>query len=169
MKQIKDLKDLMLEQMRDLYHGEKKLEDLLPLMIENATEPRLKAIFEKYLHGNKDQIMHLRQAFEPLYELKRGETCEAMLAMIKEAHDLIERSVMPEVKDAGLVTALQHIIHYQIAGYGAVCTYAQMLDYEDVANLMHLNLEVEKLSDRMLAVLAEEVINERAIINLEEV
>ncbi|WP_420577729.1 ferritin-like domain-containing protein [Ekhidna sp.] len=163
MKKIASLKDLMMEQLRDLYHSENELDDLLKKMIESASEPRLRKIFEDYLFENKEQVMRLRQAFEPLFEQKRGEMCDAMLAMTKEARDLINRSADEYVRDAGLITALQHIIHYQIAGYGAVCTYAQMLNFDNVASIIHKNLEVEKHTDRELAMLAEDVINERAI------
>jgi ferritin-like metal-binding protein YciE len=163
MKKIADLNDLMIEQLRDLYHGENELDELLPKMVEKTSEPRLRKIFEDYLVQNKEQVMRLRQSFEPLYEQKRGEMCDAMLAMTKEARDLMSRSADVHVRDAGLITALQHIIHYQIAGYGAVCTYAKMLGFDQVASIIHKNLEVEKKTDRKLAMLAEEVINERAI------
>ncbi len=163
MKAISDLKDLMVEQLRDLYHGENELDALLPKMIGSASEPRLKKILENYLFNNEGQVMRIRQGFELLYTQKRGELCEAMIAMTKETEDLIKRSVEPEVRDAGLITALQHIIHYQIAGYGAVCTYAKMLGFENVAAILHKNLDEEKSTDTKLAILAEEVINERAI------
>jgi ferritin-like metal-binding protein YciE len=92
-----------------------------------------------------------------LFLLKRGEKCEAMEAMRKEAKDLMIRSMDAKVMDAGIITALQHIIHYQIAGYGAICNYANMLSLQPIAQLMHENLEEEKNIDRKLAHLAEEV------------
>jgi ferritin-like metal-binding protein YciE len=92
-----------------------------------------------------------------LFLLKRGEKCEAMEAMLKEAKDLMIRSMDAKVMDAGIITALQHIIHYQIAGYGAICNYANMLSLQPIAQLMHENLEEEKNIDRKLAHLAEEV------------
>lgn len=164
MKKLDDLGDLMIEQLRDLYHGEKELDKLLPKMVKSASEPALKKIIGDYLKENEGQVMRLRQSFELLYVRKRGETCEAINAMVIEANDLMKRSVDNEVMDAGLITALQHIIHYEIAGYGAVCTYAQMLGSRTVAEIIHKNLEEEKKADRKLAILAEEVVNQRAII-----
>lgn len=167
MKAINDLKDLMVEQLRDLYHGEKELDILLPKAIVSISDPELEEIVDNYLTQNENQIMRIRQAFELLFIQKRGERCEAILAMIKEAEDLMKRSVEPEVKDAGIITALQHIIHYKMAGYGAVCTYAQMLDFDEVAAIIHKNLDEEKYTDNKLIELAEEVINKRAIVKIE--
>ena len=153
----------MVEQLRDLYHGEKRLEELLPLMIQNSCDSELRLILNDYHQMNEEQIMRIRQAFEFLYVPKRGETCDAMIAMAREAEALIVRCGNEEVRDAALLTVLQHIIHYQIAGYGAVCTYAQMLDFDHIAALIHLNLEEEKIVDQRLIRLAERSINLQAI------
>jgi ferritin-like metal-binding protein YciE len=163
MKEIADLNDLMVEQLRDLYHGETDLHGLLTKIVKSTHEPRLKQIIDDYRVDNESQVMRLRQVFELLFLQKRGETCQAMKAMIKEANDIIMRSSSPDVRDAGLITALQHTIHYKMAGYGAVCTYAKVLERFDIGRIMYINLEKEKKADRRLAVLAEEVINERAI------
>jgi ferritin-like metal-binding protein YciE len=163
MKKITNLEDLMVEQLRNLYHGEKELKELLPRIVKYAHEPRLRQIVDDYLINNESQLMRLRQVFEFLFLQKRGETCKAMKAMIKEAINIIIRSSDHEVRDAGLITALQHIIHYKMAGYGAVCTYAKMLERFDVGAIVHVNLEKEKKVDRKLAMLAGEVINRRAI------
>lgn len=163
MKKLEDLKDLMVRQLRDLYNGEKDLNELLPKIVKNTSESSLKQAIDDYLVDNESQVQRLRQVFELLFLQKRGETCEAMKAMIKETNEIIIRSSHPEVMDAGLITALQHIIHYKMAGYGAVCTYAKMLEQFDVGKIMHVNLEKERKADRRLAMLAEGVINRRAI------
>jgi len=162
MKKIVDLRDLMIEQLRHLYHGEKQFDKALPTLITRVEEPRLKQIVKDYLFDHEDQIMRLRQAFARLYVQSYGETCEAMKVMITEAQDIMSRSADEEVMDAGLITSLQHIIHYEIAGYGAVCTYAKMLGLSDIAAILHKNLEEKKKTDRQLAILAEEVVNEKA-------
>jgi ferritin-like metal-binding protein YciE len=162
MKKIVDLKDLMVEQLRNLYNGEKQFDKALPMLSAHVTEPRLKRIIDNYLFDHKGQLMRLRQVFAHLYVQSKGETCEAMKSMIAEAHDIIIRCAHEEVMDAGLITALQHIIHYEMAGYGAVCTYAKMLSLTEIAAILHQNLEEEKRADRQLAILAEEVVNEKA-------
>ncbi|MGB3467643.1 MAG: DUF892 family protein [Cyclobacteriaceae bacterium] len=163
MKEIVDLKDLMVEQLRDLYHGEKALNKLLPKIVENVHESGLKDIINGYLDDNESQVQRLRQVFEILFLQKRGETCEALKAMVKETNSIIKRSNDSKVRDAALITALQHIIHYQIAGYGAVCTYAKMLEFFEAGKILHINLEEEKNTDRKLAMHAEGIINRRAI------
>ncbi|MEP1097337.1 MAG: DUF892 family protein [Cyclobacteriaceae bacterium] len=162
MKKLTDLEDLMVEQLRDLYHAEKELDKLLPVLIRYASDSQLEKVIDQYLYDNEGQIMRLRQVFELLYLQKRGEKCEAINAMVKEANDMIKRSADAAVMDAGIITALQHIIHYEIAGYGAICTYAKMLGKDNIAAIIHKNLDEEKKTDRKLANLAEEVINERA-------
>jgi ferritin-like metal-binding protein YciE len=163
MKKIANLEDLMVGQLRDLYHGEIDLNGVLSKIVKNTHEPRLTQIIAAYLVDNESQVLRLRQVFELLYLQKRGETCEAMKAMIKETNDIILQSSDHDVRDAGLITALQHIIHYEMAGYGAVCTYAKMLNRHDIGEIIHINLDKEKKADRRLAMLAEEVINRRAI------
>ena len=162
MRKLVDLKDLLIEQIRDLYNSEKQLVEAVSDLHKKATDVDLKRILSDYLLENEDQIMRLEQVFSLLYVEPVGEVCEAMRAMIHESRDLVGRSVDPEVLDAGLITAIQHINHYQIAGYGAACTYAKMLGLLNAASIIHKNLEVEKKTDRILAQLAEEVVNQRA-------
>ena len=163
MKEITQLNDLMIEQLRNLYQGERRLDELLILMIENASNKDLIDILKEYHKMNEAQIMRIRQAFELLFVQKRGKVCDAMIAMVKEAEDLIKRCEHSEVRDAALITTLQHIIHYQMAGYGAVCTYSQMLDFDNIAEIIHQNLAEEKATDQKLILLAERQVNKQAI------
>lgn len=163
MKKITDLKDLMIDQMRDLYRGEKKLDKQLKKVSKIVQEPGLKQVVDDYLFENEGQIMRLRQAFELLYVQKRGKDCEPMRVMIKGLKRLEVQCEDPSVLDAGVIVALQHMIHYEMAGYGAVCTYAQMLGLDNVAAIIHKNLEEERKMDRNLVLLAEQVVNDRAM------
>lgn len=165
MKKLINLHDLMGEQMRDMLDGEQRLSEFLPHLKEKATHPVLSRIIEDYIMHNDDQILRLKQAFIASYRKEGGEKCDAMKSMVNEAKDLMKRSMRPEVMDAALITALQHIIHYQMAGYGAICNYANTQGYLDTAALLHKNLEEEKRADRELANLAEEVINAKANIS----
>ncbi|MEL7006520.1 MAG: DUF892 family protein, partial [Bacteroidota bacterium] len=111
---------------------------------------------------NDGQLLRLKRTFNLLYTSKQPVGCRAIEIMIDEANDLIKRSADRQVMDAAIVTAMQHILHYQIAGYGAICTYAKMNKLYPVAELMHQNLEEEKRFDRKLAILAEESVNPKA-------
>lgn len=160
---MSDLNDLLEEQMRDMYDGKMRLFKSLGKFEKNASDPGLRQVINGYRESVSEQILHMKQAFSLLFWQKRGETNDVMEAMLNEARALIKRSMHPEVRDAGVITALQHIIHYQIAGYGAICNYANTLGYYDVAGLMHQDLEKEKQTDTLLAQLAEEAVNARAI------
>jgi ferritin-like metal-binding protein YciE len=165
MKKIEDLKDLMTEQLRDLYQAEEVFDVFLPNLMDAINSVALLDLVDEYLRNNEDQIMRLRQVFDQiLFVDDHGEICEAMKAMIKETNDIVNHCTNPSIRDAGIVTALQHVIHYKIAGYGAICSYATALNLLDVAGLIHQNLVEEKKIDAKLALLAEEVINELAII-----
>ena len=162
MKKMIDLNDLMEEQLRNMFDGENRLIEALPKFYKNATDQRLKQLLEDYQEKCENQIMRLRQAFNLLYTQKRGEKCDALKALIKEGEELMSRSMDPMVMDAGIITGIQHIIHYQVAGYGAISNYANVLELPQVAALTHQNLEEQKETDRKLANLAEEAINIKA-------
>jgi ferritin-like metal-binding protein YciE len=163
MRKIVDLRDLFVEQLRDLYHGEAHVLKELYRLPDRIQDTNLKNSVRAYLDTHEDQIMRLRQVFDLQFEQKRGEVCKAMYAMVDDILDLSERCADPEVFDAGLVVALQHIMHYKIAGYGAVSTYARQIGYLEEAAILHKNLEEEQKFDRKLALMADAIINARAI------
>ena len=163
MKKIFDLRDLMLEQLRDLYHGEAHVLKELYDVPEKITDESLRNLVRQYVVMHEDQILRLRQVFELQFEQKRGEFARPIRAMVEDIHDLVRRCEDTEVLDASLIVALQHIIHYKIAGYGAVCTYAKQLGFLDEAVILHTNLEEEKKYDRKLAMVADATINRKAI------
>jgi ferritin-like metal-binding protein YciE len=163
MKHIRNLNDLMVEQLRDLYNAERLFDTFLPSIIGATHSPTLQRILAQYLRDNEGQVMRLRQVFEQqLFITDSGEVCEAMEAMVDEAYEIIDHCEHPNVRDAGIITALQHIIHYKIAGYGTICAYANTLGFLDVAGIIHKNLLEEKKTDSALRNLAEAVINDLA-------
>ncbi|MCR9250154.1 MAG: DUF892 family protein [bacterium] len=162
MEKIINLQDLMIEQMRDLYHAHQQLLQSLDRFRDEATDPTLYNYIDEYKKINQDGLMRLRQGLSSLFVPDEGEVCMTMHTMMQEIKTLITRCMDPEVLDAALITALQHIIHYKIAGYGAICTYAKTLDLIDLAGVIHKNLEDEKMEDGKLKMLAEEKVNIKA-------
>jgi len=160
---LEDLRDLMLEQMRDLYHAEAFILNELYDLPAKVYDDELRAVVKRYIDAHDEQIMRLRQVFDLQFEQKRGGICEPMFAMVSQIDKLIRRSMDPEIRDAAIITALQHIMHYKIAGYGAATTYAKLLGYFEEARILHLNLKDEKDFDRKLAMMADSMINPRAI------
>ena len=162
MKPIINLNDLMQEKLYNMYEGEKRLKKSLPKILLKVTDVRLRSIINIFIEEQENQIWRLKQIFEELFLQKTGGKSEAIKAMLNEAHELISNSMDPEVMDAGVITALQPIIHYQIAAYGAICNYANTLDLFRVAEKNHLNLEEKKSMDKKLVILAEEWVNLKA-------
>ena len=162
MKKIVNLNDLMTEQLVSMYQGELVLSENLKDIENEITDRNLKELVSKYHQENDDQLMRINRVFNILFTPERGEECKAIEIMIEETKDLIKRSADPQIKDAAIITAMQHILHYQIAGYGAICTYAKMDRMHSVAEIIHMNLEKEKEYDRKLAIIAEESVNLKA-------
>lgn len=163
MKPIVKLNDLLEEQLRDLFDGELQLSSFLSRLLELAADPKLKTIIKEYIECNEEQLMRLRQVFDLLYTQKRGEHCEAMHTLIEEAAEIVNRSKFDQIRDAGIITALQHIMHYKMAGYGAVSNYTSQLDLSNPGAILHTNLENEKQFDQRLAKIADAQVNVHAV------
>ena len=162
----KNLQDLYVHELRDLYSAESQLVDALPTMAEKASSPELQQAFRTHLEETKRQKERLERIFERMDERPSGQTCQGMKGLVKEAKDLISDAdsffgsdAPPEVLDAGLITAAQRVEHYEIAGYGAVATYAEMLGRQEDHDLLGQTLEEEKTTDEKLKRLAKESIN----------
>jgi ferritin-like metal-binding protein YciE len=110
----------------------------------------------------KNKLDRLKQVFKQLNESPSGENCKAMQGLIEEGSEIIEKNGNAQVKDAVLIAAAQKIEHYEIAGYGTVRTYAEMLGLEDVADLLQETLDEESETDELLTELSEEI-NQEAI------
>jgi ferritin-like metal-binding protein YciE len=156
---LKSLDDLLIHELQDIYHAEGQITKALPRMIKAATHPELQAAFEEHLEQTEGQIERLDQAFKLLGMPAKGKKCEGMAGLIEEGKKMMEEDAEPSVLDAALIAAAQKIEHYEIASYGCVCTYAEMLGYEQVHDLLGQNLEEEETTDERLTMLAENVIN----------
>jgi ferritin-like metal-binding protein YciE len=156
---LANLKDLYVEQLRDLYSAEDQLVDALPEMAKSASHPELREAFETHLQETKRQKARLEQIFDRLDEKPSGETCEAMKGLIKEGKEMIKKKADEDVRDAGLITAAQRVEHYEMAGYGTVRTYADMLDRSEDVRLLDETLNEEKKADEKLNRIAMSVVN----------
>ncbi len=152
----------MIEQLQELYTGNKMLLKSMKKVRKHVTDSTLLEIVEQGITNTDEQIMHIKRAFDMLYVKQKKGDADVFDALIFRLNDLVKISADPEVMDAAIVTALQHINHYKIAGYGAICTYAKMLDQHPLAALIHQNLDQEKTADKRLAIRAEEVVNRKA-------
>lgn len=151
------LKDLFVEELKDLYSAEKQLIKALPKMAKAARSEDLKEGFLEHLEQTKGHAERLEQVFELLGQKPRAKTCKAMEGLIEEGKELLEEDAESEVLDAGLIAAAQRVEHYEIAGYGCVRTYAELLGEDEARDLLQQTLDEEAETDKKLTQLAEHI------------
>jgi ferritin-like metal-binding protein YciE len=158
----KELKDLFLDTLKDIYFAEKKILSALPKMAKAAQSPKLKAAFEKHQEETEAQVDRLEQVFASLDETPRAKTCDAIMGIIDEGKEVMsEYKGMPAL-DAGLLAAAQAVEHYEISRYGTLKTWATELGYRDAVKLLEATLKEEKNTDATLSKLAEAEVNRHA-------
>lgn len=155
--ELDSLKELFVEQLQDLYSAETQILKALPKMIKTASAPELKAGFEEHRKQTEQQVKRLEQIFEGLDEDATGKKCKGMEGLLKEGEELMGEDADPDVMDAGLISAAQHVEHYEIAGYGTVRTYAELLGNNEAVQLLQKTLDEEKETDVKLTKLASRI------------
>jgi ferritin-like metal-binding protein YciE len=166
--QENQLKEIYVEELKDLYSAETQLVKALPKMAKAATSEELRAGFEEHLEQTKGHVQRLEDIFKTLGESPKGKTCKGMQGLITEGSEMIEEEDQGEGLDVGLISAAQRVEHYEIAGYGSVAAYADLLGEEEAASLLRTTLEEEKETDQKLTELAREVNLEAAGATSEE-
>ena len=161
--ELATLKDLYIEQLRDLYSAETQLCEALPKMAAAATNPELKRSFEQHLEETKQQREEVEKLIRAEGENPEGHECKAMKGLIAEGAELMKEDADPDVMDAGLIAASQRIEHYEISGYGTVRTYAKHLGDSSAAFILDRIAKEEGATDHKLTALAERVINPAAM------
>lgn len=157
-----ELKDFMVDGLKDLYWAEKALVKNLPKMAKNATSSKLTQAVKDHLEETKTQVKRLEDAFKALDLKPKAEKCDAMDGLIKEAESILEETEPGAVRDAGIIAAAQKIEHYEIASYGTLATYAKLLGEKKVLDLLLETLKEEKSCDKDLTKLAKSEINLKA-------
>ena len=157
--QMENLEDLLKEDLKDLLNAENQIIKALPKMIKSASNEELRSAFETHLEETKVHVDRLGQVMEILGMPAKGKTCKAMQGIIEEGKEVMEEDAEEDVMDAALIGAAQKVEHYEIATYGTLCTYAELLGLQDAKRLLGQNLEEEKRTDQKLTELAEAVIN----------
>ena len=157
------LKKLYLEELRDLYSAETQLVKALPKMAKGASSPELKQAFENHLEQTNEHVERLEEIFEQLEEKPTGKTCQGMKGLIEEGSEMLGEKGNESVIDAGLIGAAQRVEHYEIAAYGTVRAFADLLGEEEAAELLQQTLDEEGETDKELSQLAEGIVNEEAL------
>jgi ferritin-like metal-binding protein YciE len=151
------LRELYVNELKDLYSAETQLVDALPKMAQAATAPKLKAGFKKHLNQTKEHVRRLERIFKAMEHGPHGKHCNGMEGLIKEGSEAIAEDPGDEELDAALIAAAQHVEHYEMAGYGCVRTWARLLGERDAARLLEKTFKEEKQTDLDLTVLAKKI------------
>ncbi|HEV2841566.1 MAG TPA: ferritin-like domain-containing protein [Chthoniobacterales bacterium] len=157
------LQKLFLNELRDLYHAEGQLLKALPKMAQGASSADLKKAFEDHLKETEGQVERLEEVFELLGETPKGKVCHGMKGLIEEGSEILEEDGEESVLDAGIIVAAQKVEHYEIAAYGSVRTFAELLGHDDVVELLQTTLDEESAANELLNNLAQETVNPEAL------
>lgn len=163
------LKELLIDELKDLLHAETQLVSALPKMAQAAHHPKLKEAFEKHLAQTQNHVQRLKQAFEVLGEKAEAKPCKAMMGLVEEGKETIdEAGERDEVAaDLALITAAQKVEHYEISGYGSVRALARQLGEIEVATLLSHTLGEEESADFLLTEIAKPLVQELLTSELE--
>ena len=148
------LQKLYVDELKDLYNAEQQLVKALPKMAKNAELQPLGDAFTNHLEETKNHVARLEQIFESLGESAKGKKCVGMEGIVEEGAETINE-YEGAVLDAALISAAQRVEHYEIAAYGSVCAYAELLERSEDLGLLKETLEEEKRADEKLTELSE--------------
>jgi len=154
---INSLRELYVEQLRDLYDAENQLVKALPKMAEASNSDELRQGFEEHLEQTKEHVHRLETIFEELGEKPKSEKCKGMEGLVKEGSEVLDEDMQDDVKDAAIIAAAQRVEHYEISGYGTVRTFANLLGEDEAVSLLQKTLDEEKETDAKLTQLAENI------------
>jgi ferritin-like metal-binding protein YciE len=161
-KDIKNIDDLFVHTLRDIYYAEKQIVQALPDMIEKSHDAQLKQGFQTHLTETKNHVKRLEQVFRMHGKEPKGIDCPAIDGIIEEANDVVGEVEDKTVLDAALIAAAQAVEHYEITRYGTLIAWAKALGRADCAAVLQQNLDEEKATDKKLTAMAEAKINRQA-------
>ncbi len=159
---IKNMDDLFVHTLRDIYYAEKQIVKSLPEMIEKASNQQLKQGFQTHLRETENHVKRLDQVFELIGKKAQGVDCPAIDGIIEEAEDVAGEVQDKTVLDAALIAAAQAVEHYEMTRYGTLIAWAKQMGRNDAATLLGQTLEEEKATDKKLTQMAESNVNRRA-------
>ena len=157
-----NLREALVDEIRDLYNAEKQLTKALPKLAKAASNPKLRQAFESHLKETQGQIARLEQVFESLDEKVRGKHCDGIAGIIEEGKSVMEEDFDEATMDACLIASGQRAEHYEMAAYGTLVAWAEALGHTEAARLLKQTLGEEKAADSKLSALAESGINQAA-------
>jgi ferritin-like metal-binding protein YciE len=161
-KDIKNMNDLLVHTLRDIYYAEKQIVKALPDMVGKADDPQLKQGFKTHLRETENHVKRLEQIFEIIGQKAQGVDCPAIDGIIEEADDVAGEVEKKPVLDAALIAAAQAVEHYEMTRYGTLISWAKQLGLSDCVTLLQQTLDEEKTTDKKLTAMAEANVNRKA-------
>src|ERR1700685_125240 len=155
-----NLKELYLDELRDLYSSEQQLIKAIPKMAKAANSDELRKGFEEHLEQTRGHATRLEQILSALGEPVKGKKCKGMAGIVAEGGEMLSEDFQGALMDAALISAAQRVEHYEIAAYGAVHAYAELMGESEAASLLQQTLDEEKETDQKLTELSEEINSE---------
>jgi len=162
---LDSLNSLFIEELKDIYNAEKQIVTALPKMAKAASSPDLAQAFTNHLEESKGHVARLEQIFQSLALPARGKKCKGMEGLLEEGKEILEEKSDGDesVLDAALISAAQRVEHYEMAAYGCLRSYAELLGHNDIVRLLEQTLQEEEAADDTLTELADGGINEAAL------
>jgi ferritin-like metal-binding protein YciE len=162
MASLESLEGLLQDELKDIYDAEKQITKALPKMAKKASSEELRQAFEEHLRQTEQQIERLEEVFEQLELPARGKKCEGMRGLLEEGQAMMSEAGDDATRDALMIASAQKVEHYEIAAYGTLRTWANLLGKSEVAGLLEETLEEEKETDQRLTGIAESLVNPEA-------
>lgn len=159
----KSLHELFVEELKDTYDAEKRLTRALPKMAKAASAPELQAAFTSHLRETERQVTRLEKVFRSVGEKVGGKACHGIMGIIEEGNKMIEELDKGPVLDAALIAGGQKAEHYEIASYGTLAYYADMMDHAEARELLGETLDEEKAADAKLNTIAKSKVNQQTL------
>jgi ferritin-like metal-binding protein YciE len=154
---VNSLRELYVKELKDLYDAEDQIIKALPKLIDGASSEELQDALNEHLEITRQQAERIEQIFRNMGEKLKAEKCKGMDGLIKEGHDIISEDMDENVKDAAIISAAQKVEHYEMAGYGTVRTWANLLGEDEAEELLQQTLDEEKEADQKLSGLAAQI------------
>jgi len=154
---VENMDELLLDELKDIYSAEKQITKALPKMAKGAESEELRQAFQSHLEETKGHVERLDQIFQTLGKSPRGKTCKGMQGLLEEGSEMLEELEKGPVRDAALISAAQKVEHYEMAAYGSLRTFAELLKQNEIVQLLEQTLEEEKAADEKLTSIAGEI------------
>lgn len=159
---MNNLGDAFYDELRDILSAERQLVKALPKLAKKASNAELTTALEEHLAETEQQVERVEQAFEDTGKAAKAKTCEAMKGLVEEASEIMDETAEAAVKDAMIIAAAQKTEHYEIATYGTLCTWAEVLGYDKALKLLKQNMDEEEKADSKLSKIAKKINKEAA-------